>query len=262
MKKKEKTKKERLHLLDTLRGIAILGMVFIHATFFLPDILGVNPPYADSFGYEMFCQAVRIGFIFLSGFCCRMGKHPVRRGLIVSAAGLAITLVSVIAKMGDPILFGVLTLIGASMILASPFKKLIGKKNAPALFFVFLILFLATVRLSYGYFGIFRHPVFHWPKSWYAIENPVLGPVLAFLGLPQRGFFSSDYFPLMPWFFMFMAGFSLEAWIFDRIKTKKFMSFRMEPVTFLGKYSLWVYFIHLPVILGILYAISYFRRQI
>ena len=259
MKSGQKSKKERLHTLDTIRGLAILGMFFIHVSFFLPDILGISPSYAGSFGYEMFCQAVRIAFIFLSGFCCRMSRNPVKRGLIVSLCGLIITVVTLFVNPEEPIVYGVLTVIGASMLLSTLFKKTVNEKNAPVFFFVFLALFLLTVRIHYGYIGIYTHPVIHYPKSWYQTTKP-LSYVTAFFGLPGKGFLSADYFPIIPWFFIFMSGYSLKAWIFDRIKTKKFMNFRLEPISFLGRYSLWVYLIHLPVILGILYLISYICR--
>ncbi|MBR3039571.1 MAG: DUF1624 domain-containing protein [Lachnospiraceae bacterium] len=259
MKSAEKPKKERLHTLDTIRGLAILGMFFIHVSFFIPDILGVDLPYEGSFGYEMFCQAVRITFIFLSGFCCRMSRNPLKRGLIVSLCGLIITVVTLFVNPEEPIIFGVLTLIGASMLLSTLFRNVIRAKNAPAFFFVFLALFLLTVRIHYGYIGIYAHPIVHLPKVWYQAPKP-LCYLTAFFGIPGKGFFSSDYFPLIPWFFIFMSGYSLKAWIFEKIKEKKFMKFRWEPVSFMGRYSLWVYFIHLPVILGILYLISYICR--
>lgn len=249
--------KTRLHLLDTIRGFAILGMIFIHVSYDLPMIFGFYPEYLKSFWYAVFCQAVRITFIFLSGYCAFLGKHTLKRGLIVSAAGLVITLVTVIAKFDEPIYFGVLTLIGASMILSVPFKKVVTKKNAPVFFFVSLILFIATLHIYNGYFGIVKHPLFYFPGSWYETTNPVLLYPLAFIGFPGKTFASSDYFPLMPWFFLFMAGFSFYGWCGDVLKEKEIMKLRLEPMAFLGRYSLYVYLIHQPLLLGILYLIQF-----
>ena len=125
----QKEKSKRLHFLDTVRGIAILGMIFIHVSFDLPGYLGINPPYMNSTWYWIFEQCVRSIFIGLSGYCCLMGRHPIRRGITVSLAGILVTLVSIVTKTSPPIIFGVLTLIGASMILSTFFRKAITKKN-------------------------------------------------------------------------------------------------------------------------------------
>lgn len=249
--------KSRLYLLDTIRGFAILGMIFIHVSYDLPMIFGFYPEYLSSFWYAVFCQTVRITFIFLSGYCAFLGKHTLKRGLIVSAAGLVITIVTVIAKFDEPIYFGVLTLIGASMILSVPFKRVVTKKNAPVFFFVSLTLFIATLHIFNGYFGFVKHPVFFFPDAWYKITNPVLLYPLAFIGFPGKTFVSSDYFPLMPWFFLFMAGFSFYGWCGDVLKEKAVMKLRLEPMAFLGRYSLYVYLIHQPLLLGILYLIQF-----
>ena len=258
-------RKERLHLLDTIRGMAILGMFLIHINYDLPVILGIDPEYTYSFGYHVFGQIVRGTFIFLSGYCAFMGKKTLKRGLIVSAAGLFITITTVIAGVMTnggfiPIYFGVLTLIGASMLLSIPFRKIINKKNAPVFFFAFLICFFLTIHVYAGYAGFYGMPLFYYPDFLYSAKNEVLSMVTAFFGFPGLRFQSSDYFPLMPWFFLFMSGFSLYGWAGEKINGLKIMKLRIEPVTFLGRYSLWVYLIHQPVFLGILWIISLFIK--
>ena len=260
---KQKTSEKfnnRLHLLDSIRGLAIIGMIFIHVSYDLPVYFSIYPRYLSSIWYEVFGQIVRITFIFLSGYCAMLGAKTLKRGLIVSAAGLLVSLVSVIAKVDPPIIFGVLTLIGASMILSVPFKKVIRKKNALPFFIVSLVLFVGTLHLFNGYFGFVWHPFFYYPAAIYQINNPVLLYPLAFIGFPGYAFESSDYFPLIPWFFLFMSGFSFYALAGEFLKEKKFMKLRIEPLSFLGRYSLWVYLLHQPIIMGILLAISALRH--
>ena len=247
----------RLYLLDTIRGLAIIGMIFIHVSYDLPVYFNFIPQYLYSTWYEVFSQCVRITFIFLSGYCAMMGAKTLKRGLIVSAAGLLVTLVSFIAGVDPPIIFGVLTLIGASMLLSVPFKKIINKKNALPVFIVCLLLFVCTLHLCSGYFGFVWHSFFYYPPALFRIRNPYLLYPLAFLGIPGYSFASSDYFPLIPWFFLFMAGFSFYALCGESLKEKKFMRLRIEPLAFLGKYSLYVYLIHQPLILGIMYLIAF-----
>ena len=259
MEKEKKQSKIRLSLLDTIRGFAILGMIFIHVSYDIPAIFGVYPKYLGTFGYEIFCQCVRITFIFLSGYCVFLGKKTLKRGLIVSAAGILVTIVSVLIE--EPIYFGVLTLIGACMLLGACLKKVITKKNGPVLFFVFLLLFILTIRIHNGYFGIYNHPIFYYPSVLYSVKNAVFMPILAFLGFPGPGFSSADYFPLFPWFFLFLSGMSFYAWQGESLKQKKWMKLRIEPMAFLGKYSLWVYLIHQPVIYGIMLGIYYISNN-
>lgn len=252
--------KSRLHLLDTVRGLAIIGMVFIHVTYDLPEYFGIYPAYADSLWYEIFGQLVRITFIFLSGYCAMLGKKTLKRGLIVSGAGLLVTLVSVIAKVNPPIYFGVLTLIGACMLLSVPLKKVITKKNAAVFMITGILLFILTLHLYNGYFGFVGHPFFYWPSWFYQGNNPVLLYPLAFLGFPGGMFSSSDYFPLIPWFFLFLSGMSFYALFGETLKKKDLMKIKAEPLAFLGRYSLWVYLLHQPLIMGILMAIAAVRR--
>ncbi len=258
--------KKRLYLLDTIRGMAILGMFLIHINYDLPTMLGIDPEYTYSFGYHVFGQLVRGTFIFLSGYCAFMGKKTLKRGLIVSAAGLVITASTVLAGIMTkggfiPIYFGVLTLIGASMLLSVPFRKIVNKKNAPVFFFACLLCFFLTIHMYAGYAGIYGHPLFYYPDFLYKAKNPVLAMVTAFIGFPNATFQSSDYFPLIPWFFLFMSGFSLYGWAGEKINSLKIMKIRIEPVTFLGRYSLWVYLIHQPVFLVILWIISLFIKK-
>lgn len=260
MAENKQAKKQRLHFLDTLRGIAVIGMIFIHVSFDLPWMLNLYPSYLDSTWYAIFEQGVRIIFIGLSGYCCYMGSHPVKRGITVSLAGILVTLVSLITKTDPPIVFGVLTLIGACMILSALFRKAINAKNGGFFAVLFLILFVATLHIHDGYLGFYNHPIFHYPAALYRADNTVLMYLKAFAGFPAPAFASSDYFPLIPWFFLFLSGFSLYACAGKKINETKLMKCRLEPVTFLGKHALLVYLVHQPLIMGILYLISYIRR--
>jgi uncharacterized membrane protein len=260
MAEESKSVKQRLHFLDTLRGCAVIGMIFIHVSFDLPGYLGVNPPYQDSLWYWIFEQCVRGTFIGLSGYCCLMGRHPIKRGITVSLAGFLVTLVSLITKTDPPIFYGVLTLIGACMIISTLFRKAINKKNGIFFTVLFFLLFLATLHISSGYIGFYNQPIVNLPRKLYQANNSMLASLKAFIGLPSPSFSSSDYFPLMPWFFLFMSGFSLYAACGEAINKAKMMKWKLQPMAFLGKNALLVYLLHQPVIIGILMLISYIRR--
>ena len=254
-KKETKKNSNRLYTLDLIRSLAVLGMILIHLNFDFLMILSYVPEYTRTTGYEVFCQLVRITFIFLSGYCSLLGKKTLKRGLIVSGAGLAITLGTAIFRVDPPIVFGVLTLIGACMLISILFKKIITEKNAFVFFPLFLVLFLFFLHIHDGYCGFVWHRFFLYPRELYSVTNPVLTYILAFLGLPGRYFASSDYFPLVPWFFLFMSGFSFYRLFGEKLKDKKFMKINIVPLTFIGRYSLIIYLAHQPLLLGAVYLV-------
>ena len=61
----------------------------------------------------------------LSGFCWSLGKKKWKRGIIVFVAGMIISLVTIIAMPENRVLFGVLTLLGSSMLFMIPLEKIL-----------------------------------------------------------------------------------------------------------------------------------------
>ena len=74
----------------------------------------------------------------------------------------------------------------------------------------------------------------------------------AYLGFPQRGFYSTDYFPLIPWFFLFLAGFFLFRILDGKNLNGRLFSRGQIPVlNWLGRNSLLVYLLHQPILYGL-----------
>jgi len=77
------------------------------------------------------------------------------------------------------------------------------------------------------------------------------------LGLFSPSFSSIDYFPLIPWFGIFLIGTALGEWLYAQ---KKSLLRRPLPDTFInwcGRHSLLIYLIHQPLIIGVLYLLGY-----
>ena len=75
------------------------------------------------------------------------------------------------------------------------------------------------------------------------------------LGLTASDFASADYFPVIPYIFMYFAGRGLykpvnNGWMPDRL-------YHMRPgvLAFIGRHSLLIYVLHQPLLLGILWLI-------
>jgi len=71
------------------------------------------------------------------------------------------------------------------------------------------------------------------------------------LGFPSSSINSADYFPLIPWLFLFLAGTALGLYA----KQGRFPSWcvksRVPTLAWLGRHSLPIYLLHQPVLLGL-----------
>ena len=80
------------------------------------------------------------------------------------------------------------------------------------------------------------------------------------LGIYQTGFYSSDYFPLLPNLGYFLIGSGLGKVLY-RKKQSLFPLISLFPVPqlcYLGRHSLFAYLLHQPVIAGLVYLLSLF----
>ena len=74
----------------------------------------------------------------------------------------------------------------------------------------------------------------------------------AYLGFPNPGFFSTDYFPLFPWFFLFLTGHFLHRLLEEKDLNQRLFSRGQVPVlNWMGRHSLIIYLLHQPVLYGL-----------
>ncbi len=234
--------KQRIWELDALRGVAILCVILVHLvfdlTYFLSLPLRLGPVFdaVQEYGGTV--------FVVLSGLCATLGSRSFRRGLIVFACGMLITVVTlVMARLGlaaDDIIiwFGVLHLLGVCMMLYPLLKRLDSR--------VLALLCLVTVPL--GYVLMQRRFAVTW-----------LFP----LGILSPSFSSGDYFPLLPYLGWFCLGVVLGRTLY-REKRSLLPKVRAEaaPLRFLcwcGRHSLWIYLLHQPLLFGLTELLSAIR---
>ena len=236
----------RLHLLDALRGFLMINMIAYHGMWDLVYLFGVPAGWYAGTPKYLWQQFICWSFILLSGFCWNFSRNHLRRGLLVFGGGAVISLVTCILMPENRILFGILTCIGSCVILMIPAEKLLKKvPDGIGLILSFGLFFLLR-NCSKGALGFERLVIAPLP-DWLYRNN-----LTAYLGFPQPGFFSTDYFPLLPWIFLFIAGYFL-CRITTRLDLNRrlFARGQLPVLNVIGRNSLLVYLLHQPALYGL-----------
>ncbi|MEG1869158.1 MAG: heparan-alpha-glucosaminide N-acetyltransferase [Clostridiales bacterium] len=241
----------RYNLLDAIRGFAILNMVIYHLFFDLVYIYGMKILWFQGGVGNLWQQGICWIFIFLAGMCWSLGHHHLKRGGVILGCGLVITLVTILFMPDFMVVFGILSFLGIAILLMIPLSKILSKIPAFPGFISFFSLFIIALE-----FGIGTQNAEYFPPeqvSWGISAVKSLG--MAILGFPNENFFSADYFPIMPWLFLFIAGYY--SWqILQKSESAMFMLHYGAPwLEWQGRHSLIIYLLHQPALLGILYLI-------
>lgn len=246
---------KRYNGLDTFRGLLILNMIAYHALYDVVYIMGVPLPWYTSWQGYLWQQSICWGFIFLSGFCFRLSRRPLRHGLIVLGAGVLVSVVTYIFMPSEFILYGVLYLLGLAGLIQCGVWRLWNRLRLgpfPAWLGLGLsgLAFVLTRGVPRGYLGfegweLLRLPAWLYQWDW-----------LAAVGLPGPGFHSSDYFPVAPWLFLYLCGYFLWRMVGHKRQVMAKLKPGLAPLAFLGRHSLVIYLLHQPVIMAVFMGIQ------
>ncbi len=220
-------------------------MVVYHLTYDLDTFGGYGIESTSGF-WARFADATASAFLFLVGVslsisCSKVGAGSglfgkyVRRGLRIFAYGMALTVVFLILGMGV-VAFGILHLIGVSIILAYPLLK------------------YRLVNLILGVFII--------AIGWYMRAQDVSSesPWLLPLGVMPENLFMPDYRPLIPWFGVVLLGLFVGDVLYGGGKRPAGVPRKAptvaKPLVPLGRNSLFIYLIHQPILVALLAALG------
>jgi uncharacterized membrane protein len=237
------TSSRRLWEIDALRGLAVVAMIFFH---FMWDLwfLGLTNENIPGAGWQTFARAIGATFTFLLGLSLTLSdaqlrardRNPwpviLRRGLILLACGMVISIGTWMFVGADYVRFGILHHAGVAMIAGYWFIR------APR-----VVTFVLAVALMM--FGPAVANVF--------VTHEWLVP----FGVYPRGTGMVDYYPLVPWFGVALLGivfgrgayaagqrrFALPDWSDVRL---------IAWLCVLGRNSLVVYLVHQPLLIGAL----------
>jgi uncharacterized membrane protein len=238
-------RKERFWEIDLFRGVAIILMVSFHILFDLRFFGFPGIRLSESFWYyaprfiaTLFILLVGVSLSISYSRSKRSAQGAVlfhkylSRGAGIFFWGMVITLVTWFFFRDEYIIFGILHLIGLSIVLAYPF---LGMR--------YRSLFLGIACIAAGMY----------------LEGMTFSfPYLMFLGFIPKGFTTLDYFPLLPWFGVVLIGVFLGNTMY--CCNKRMFSIKdhsnniiAAPLCYAGRHSLAIYLLHQPVIVIFLY---------
>lgn len=231
----------RYALLDELRGLTFISMVLYHGAWDLVWLFGVRWRWYVGLPGTVWQQSGCWTFILLSGFCAPLGHHPLRRGAVVFGAGALVTAVTALVMPESVVWFGVLTLLGTSMLAVGLAGPLLRRVPPWAGLAASALLFVLTRSINAGYLGLGGWVLAALPQGLYRDY------FTAYLGFPSAGFFSTDYFSVLPWLFLFLAGYYLHG-VVGRTRMGPLRQSVCPPLGWVGRHSLLLYLLHQPVL--------------
>ncbi len=237
---------ERFWEVDAARGVAIIMMVVYHFTYDLDALAGYDIQATSGF-WARFADVTAGFFLFLVGVSLaisyartrrtgwRLFSKYLARGLRILAYGMILTVVFLVLRMGV-VAFGILHLIGVSIILAYPFLR-----------FRILNLLLGSLIFAVGL---------------YVMSQDLSSTSLWLLpfGVLPEGVMMPDYRPLLPWFGVVLIGLSFGNVVYrggggiSGLPEKAPVLAR--PLLPLGRNSLLIYLVHQPVVVAALVALG------
>lgn len=227
----------RVAALDTLRGFTVTSMVAFHTVYDLAYIYGVSLPwFTHGPVQELWRISISWVFLLLAGWMCSLSRNNVRRGLLYATCAAAVWAATSVAAVDTPISFGILFCMAGSTLAFAMLERCaptaVERRSIP-LAVLFGLLFICTYTV---------------PHARYAVGG------LAWLGFPDPSFASGDYYPLIPFGFLYLSGACAGcAWR----QTKRVYPGWMRkdwapPLSWIGRRSLVIYLLHQPAALGVL----------
>ena len=224
---------KRFDILDAWRTLAIVLMAVYHFLYDLYIFGIISASQLFSAPLNILERFICCSFILLAGASARFSRNNLRHGLIVLAAGIAVEIGA--AAGGQTIRWGVLMLLGSSMVLWHFLGERLQKLPPSVLGWCSFVLFLAT-------------------RAWTKAAQVSVGWLYP-LGFTAPGFHSADYFPLLPWFFLFLVGTVIGGWCLEHRNNRLLTTSLPTALTWPGRHSLIIYVLHQPVLYGISYLI-------
>lgn len=232
---------QRFQLVDAVRGLAVANMVIFHALYDVFIIYGKNPTWYSKTPVYLWQQGICWTFIFVSGFTWKWGsKNNLWRGVLLNFYGMVITVVTLLTTPSMPVWFGILNFLGCAILLMLVLQKTLKKIPPVWGMIVSFFLFRLLDRVPLGRMGIGEF-IIRLPRQLYNWD------ILTPMGFPVPEFESGDYFPMIPWFFLYLCGYFFYRIFINKPRWKAAAEYGPPLLSAIGKKSIWIYLLHQPI---------------
>ena len=229
---------KRNYILDKYRGFTIISMVLFHLCYDLNLYMDMDW-YNNIYINKIWQLSIALSFFIISGISSNFltWKNNLKRGIILTILGILIGLITYIFVPDQLIIFGVLNGLGLSMILISIIQKYI--RIDKRLLLVFIILFIITYNMPSQKILSLNINLDLYDKN------------LFIFGFPSKNFHSTDYFPIIPWFFAYISGYIIGKILIDH----NFYNIygKNSWLSKIGQNSLKIYLLHQIIIYILVY---------
>ncbi|MDO5044506.1 MAG: heparan-alpha-glucosaminide N-acetyltransferase [Coriobacteriia bacterium] len=243
---REPSEKQRIHLIDEIRGLVLISMIFFHAAY--------DVRYIFQEGFEWFSGPLQLywqysigwTFVFIAGMATQFSRNSLKRFIQLALVALLISVVTYIASVDAMVKFGVIHLLASCALIYMLFGTMLKKFPALPGALLCFVLFLLTLPTQSGYLQVFFGVQPALPDILYN------SPYLFWLGFPHPGYVDADYYPMIPYVFLYLSG----MYTCLHFKQKGFPQVMKElhlPILAkIGTHTLPIYLLHQVVLIALL----------
>ena len=237
---------QRVRLFDTLRGFSVVSMVLFHFFYDLVFLIGVVPSaYFFTPAVDIWRASISWTFLIIAGIMCTFSRSNFKRAAIYCAVALAVFLVTSFIDKDVEISFGIIYCMGFCTLLAAILSAAGFKPKGIGWAIAFFVIFILLLHVPSGRLSLFGHTIVELPRG------PYLSGSLSWLGFPGVDFMSADYYPPLPYLFLYLCGWSVGLMLKEKGYASPVWGASIPVLDAIGRYALPIYVLHQPMLLAI-----------